>query len=58
MCLESHRLRESDAEILAALRVSHELPLFMMVAITLQIPQATVYCRFSRIHTRTDVFRF
>ena len=32
------------------MRVFHELTLFMMVAVVLQILQTTVNCRFSRIH--------
>jgi hypothetical protein len=40
------------------LRVFHELPLFMMIAIILQIPQTTVNCRFSRIHALADVLWF
>ena len=32
------------------MRVFHELALFMMVAVVLQISQTTVNCGFSRIH--------
>jgi hypothetical protein len=39
----------SGAKMLeGALGVFHELPLFVMVTIVLQIPQTTVNCRFTR----------
>jgi hypothetical protein len=40
------------------LRVSNELPLFVMVAVVLQIPQTTVNCRFSRIHALNEAIWF
>jgi hypothetical protein len=39
------------------LRVFHESALFMMIAVILQIPQATVNCRFSRIHALNQLLR-
>jgi hypothetical protein len=40
------------------LRVFHELPLFMVVAIVLQIPQTTLNCCLSRTHSLNELLGF
>src|SRR5579871_4678314 len=50
-------LRTATQERQGALRVCHELALFMMVAVVLQIPQTTVNCRFRRIHALNQLLR-
>jgi hypothetical protein len=57
VAIAPHRLRTATQERKDTLRVFHEVPLFMMVAVVLQVSQTTVNCRFSRIHALSQLFR-
>jgi hypothetical protein len=61
--LPAHRRDEGAArlksratqEFQGALCLFHEVSLFVMVAVILQVPQATMNCRFSRSHALIDL---
>jgi hypothetical protein len=51
------RLGTAAQEVKGAVGIFHKLPLFMVVAIVLQIPQTAVNCCFSRIHALNEPLR-